>query len=245
MAGPRSGRPGGAFRRPAIISIGVTSTSGARSDPIWSALLIDHLDGWISALAVAGEIVVGLVFARAAIPKLTHPRRFTAQVTAYGMLPRSASPAVASVIVATEICVVLSLLVGVAITSIGGLLLAGTVSSVFMAATLWQLRHGRDVACGCFDADEHVSGRSILRLALLLTLIAVLLVIAVSAGPVLSAATFLSTTDGARALGTALAAAAIISIGKSALALYDVIALTSSPGRPSSRAARRRGEGGG
>ncbi len=195
-------------------------------------------------LAVAGEIVVGLVFVRAAFPKLMHPNRFSAQVIAYGMLPRPASRAIAPVIVASEVCVAVLVLFGAANESTVGLFIGAAASCLFLVVTIWEIRRGRDIACGCFGAEERVSGRSILRLFLLLGLIASLLALAVADGPLPSVATFL-LDGGPRALATALVASAILGLGKSGLALYDVVMMSSSLGPTGSRPAQRRGDEGG
>jgi uncharacterized membrane protein YphA (DoxX/SURF4 family) len=133
-----------------------------------------------SHLALAMQISLGIVFLFSALPKLRHPQRFAQNVTAYNILPNKAATAFSWLVIASEAFVAITLLSGLW-TEASVLLVIGLLL-IFIAAVAINLKRGRRIDCGCFgDANEQISLRALTRLLLLLGL-AMLLVVASSAG---------------------------------------------------------------
>lgn len=113
------------------------------------------------------QAVLGTVFFLAAVGKLRRPSRFVAAVGGYELVPSALIAPLSIGLMVTESVVSLSLLSGwlldVGTSAAGALLLA------FAAAISINLRRGRHVPCGCFgSAGERISGRTLVRLAMLI-----------------------------------------------------------------------------
>jgi hypothetical protein len=122
------------------------------------------------------QVTVGLVFAAAVVPKLTRPGVFAATVAAYKIVPAQTARWLAPVIMAAEAFIAIALVTG----WVAGAALHGALVLVllFSGAVAWSLWRGRRIACGCFGGPgEEISGRSLIRLALLLGATVVLLVL--------------------------------------------------------------------
>ncbi len=118
-------------------------------------------------LAYAAQLAVGLVFALSTAAKLRHPALTMRNVEAYRLVPARVLPGFAAGLIVGELAVALGLLGGRGRSP--ALLLALIILIVFFAATTIVLRQGRRVPCGCFgEQTEEVTGRSLMRLVLLI-----------------------------------------------------------------------------
>jgi hypothetical protein len=146
-------------------------------------------------LAYGIQLSLGTVFLVAVVPKLRRPRAFAETVVRYGVVSAQRSHAIAVLLIAIESFLAFAFLsgwlLGVAV------LLAAVTLIVFFGAVAVNLRRGRSIPCGCFgEADEHISGRSLIRLTgLLAAVISVALLAGFSRAPTVTIASLLS--DGA------------------------------------------------
>jgi hypothetical protein len=124
-------------------------------------------------VAHALQLVLGLVFAVSALAKLRDPRAFARTVRGYALLPSPLVGAAAAVVIGAEAALAVALVTGW-LTAVA-VPVAGALIVVFLAAVAVNLRRGNRVTCGCFGADEAISGATVVRLAALLTLVVVLL----------------------------------------------------------------------
>lgn len=127
-------------------------------------------------LAHAIQLVLGVVFLLAAVPKIRRPRRFARTVAGYRLLSKSIAPLAARGLVAVESALAVTLLAGwltaVAVPVATGMFL------IFLAATTHTVRQGRRIPCGCFgDSGELVSPRTMVRLTVLSAVAMVLLML--------------------------------------------------------------------
>lgn len=122
------------------------------------------------------QLSLGIVFLVAAAPKVRRPSAFAATVAAYGIVPARVVRGIALTLITVESFLALAFLSGWYVT-IAFPLAAIALSSFFLAAAL-NLHRGRTVPCGCFgDGGEVISARSLVRLATLMGLLALLLVL--------------------------------------------------------------------
>lgn len=131
--------------------------------------------------AHAIQLALGAVFLLAVVPKLRRPKRFARTVAGYRLLPRSLAPVAAHGLLAAESVLALTLLTGW-LTAVAVPLAIATLA-VFLAAAGYTLSRGRRIPCGCFgNANELLSARTLVRLALLLGAAALLLVFRLTTG---------------------------------------------------------------
>jgi Methylamine utilisation protein MauE len=122
------------------------------------------------------QLALGFVFLLGAMSKLRQPGTFTRTVVRYRLLPSGLTSPIALGLIGLESFLAVSLLTG------WGLRLALPVAVVslliFSAAVAINLRRGRRIPCGCFgDSSEVLSVRTLVRLSMLLTAAAMLLVL--------------------------------------------------------------------
>jgi hypothetical protein len=198
--------------------------------------MLDSQAQMLSILEGGGGLVLALIFARSAVPKLLHPRRFTRVVLDYDVLPRSLSIAFAPTVIAAELLIAVSILLGVGIQPLLGMMAATVMAGSFLLITALQLHRGRTVVCGCFSLDERISSRSIVRLVLLLSLSSAVLVMAIVRTAPTSVATALTGAPNPVAvLGVTMVSVVLLALGKGILAIYDTSQLSfsgESGGRP-------------
>ena len=165
-------------------------------------------------LAYALQLVLGAVFAAAAIPKLRRPKHFTGVVAGYELLPRGAAGVVAPLVIAVELLLAVAFLTGWALAP--ALVAAVLLVGVFLWATRLNLRRGREIECGCFGATgERISPRSLTRQGLLLG--GMLVLAALVATPGVDAVT--PGWLGARGSGAGTYVVSVAGIGVALLAL--------------------------
>lgn len=108
------------------------------------------------------QLVLGIVFLRAALGKLRSPRHFVDTVKDYELLPTKVAEVTAFLIIPTEFALAAAFLSGV------GLVLAIPASVIVLAAFLTavsvNLLRRHEVECGCFGGAETISGGSAARL---------------------------------------------------------------------------------
>lgn len=113
--------------------------------------------------------VLALVLLASAASKLRSAgalHQFAAVVVSYELLPRAIAVAWSRLVPVIELAIAVILFTGMA--SYGALALIPLLGS-FAVAVAINLIRGRSVACGCFGADEAITGRTLARLALLIT----------------------------------------------------------------------------
>lgn len=122
---------------------------------------------WTAYLGQSLQLLLGAVFFGAALGKLKRPSRFVVALRDYELIPPALSRPVASIVVAIELVVAISLLTGWALGA--SVPLAIVVLLAFAAAVSVNLRRGRVVPCGCFGSvSERISLRTLARIGLLL-----------------------------------------------------------------------------
>jgi Methylamine utilisation protein MauE len=130
-------------------------------------------------LAYSLQLSLGCVFLLAALPKLSRPGVFTRTIAEYRLVPRPIAGAVALVVIATECFLAFAFVTGWMTPA--ALLLAATTLLAFSAAVAINLRRGRRISCGCFGGEsERISGRSLVRLSMLLAAVLLLAVVPAS-----------------------------------------------------------------
>ena len=123
------------------------------------------------ALALC-RIVVGGLFLYAASTKLPDMATFAGEVANYRMLPATAVPFVAALVVGVEVVAGIALVVGVfarpAAIAISALMV------VFIVGLTQALLRGIDLRCGCFGGDDVATWWTVVRdVAILLPALAV------------------------------------------------------------------------
>ena len=107
------------------------------------------------------RVVLGALFAWAAVAKLPDMAAFAQDVANYRLVPPLLVPWVASAVVGIELLAGLALISGVmarpAALVIGGLL------AVFTGFLAQALLRGIDLRCGCFGGDEPASWWTVVR----------------------------------------------------------------------------------
>jgi Methylamine utilisation protein MauE len=127
-------------------------------------------------LSYAVELSLGIVFLLAAITKVRHPSAFVRTVARYRLVPGRMTRATAFLLIATEAFLAFAFLTGW--TTEIALPLAAAVLVVFSIAAAVNLRRGRRIPCGCFGGEtEHISARSLVRLAMLMAAVLALEVV--------------------------------------------------------------------
>jgi hypothetical protein len=127
------------------------------------------------------EIALGLVFALSSATKVYRPRAFVRAVAAYELLPRQLVVPFSAIVITAEVALAATLLGGAAMAVAAPTAVA--LLSTFMAAVAMNLWRGRHNACGCFGADDRISGRTVARLAALLAAAAIAWLLEVAAAP--------------------------------------------------------------
>lgn len=126
--------------------------------------------------SMVAQVALGLLFSWSFVGKARSPSRFISTVVSYELLPPRLARLAGWLLIPAELFVAVTLTFGVA-DRVGGLLALGLLL-VFAVAVGISWRRGRDHACGCFDSEERISGHSLVRLAVLIPLGAI-----VVAGP--------------------------------------------------------------
>lgn len=112
------------------------------------------------------NLVLGVVFLAASIPKIVYPYEFLSNVYAYGLLSRDNGIYVSVMLPWLEFLVGASLVTG--ILANGALILASFLCAFFVFVQVWAFAYGLEIACGCFLGQEMISYVSIGRTVLLL-----------------------------------------------------------------------------
>ena len=106
--------------------------------------------------SVAAGACLTLVFAQAAVHKVTDFGSFMGFVADYQIVPKSIETAVARAVVAVEMALVVLLIIDA--TRIIGAMLAMILLSGYAAAIAINLRRGRvQILCGCGGAPQYLS----------------------------------------------------------------------------------------
>ena len=124
--------------------------------------------------AVAICWIVGLVFAAAAVPKITHPAEFALAIYRYQLVPHVAINVLAVFLPWLELICAAALLFRPRLRP-GALVLILLMLAVFTTAISINLYRGIDIACGCFSvnaAKGHLGWLSLVRNATLITIAA-------------------------------------------------------------------------
>ncbi len=114
--------------------------------------------------------VLGLVFAAAAVPKITHPAEFALAVYRYQLVPHDAINVLAVFLPWLEVVCAAALLFRPRLRT-GALVLVLLMLAVFTTAISINLYRGIDIACGCFSvnaAKGHLGWLSLVRNAALI-----------------------------------------------------------------------------
>lgn len=136
----------------------------------------------LSMGSVSAAACLTLVFAQAALHKVTDFGSFTGFVADYQIVPKSLETAVARAVVAVEMALVLMLIIDG--TRIIGALLALILLLIYAAAIAINLHRGRvQILCGCGGAPQRLSGPLVARNVVLAAL-AVIVVYVVVREPV-------------------------------------------------------------
>jgi hypothetical protein len=179
------------------------------------------------------QLALGFVFLLGATSKLRQPSAVTRSVVRYRLLPSGLARPAALGLIALESFLAVSLLTGWALE----LALPTAVASLLMfsAAVAINLVRGRQVPCGCFgDSSEMLSVRTLVRLSMLLTAAAVLLVLDLAGTPALTVSLVVAGGwDGfVAALQSAALAAFLLLVGLWLLNLPEVWWLLRGSARP-------------
>lgn len=122
----------------------------------------------MSSLVYSLQLAIAAVFAFAALSKLRAPRHMALSIREYQMLPERAVPLAAAFLVLCELAIAALLFSGYGVRI--ALTLAVLTIVAFSVGVLVNLRRGRRIACGCFGSTaETLSGRTVARLLVLLT----------------------------------------------------------------------------
>ncbi len=204
-------------------------------------------DTWMTLMTGAGQLTVGLVFARSGFPKLTRMREFTEQVAGYEIVRGRAATLAGIGLVICEVASATALIVGSAPElSVVGMLLAGMACVVFLCATGLALHRRRKIACGCFGRDEVISGHTFARLVLLALLAGSMLLLWTQHPAALGLVG--AMMNGQSIMGEALVilgAILLLLLGKLLLAFLDLASMSQLVRPPAGTSAvieRRKGE---
>lgn len=104
-----------------------------------------------SSILAAARLVLGVVFLVSSISKAGKPRRFTAIIAAFRLMPRAWVHAITFILIGVEFVVAVLLIIGWQSRVIA--VLCGLLLIVFTIAVIINLLRGRtDLECGCFGA---------------------------------------------------------------------------------------------
>ncbi len=103
-------------------------------------------------MGLAARLVLGGVFAWAAVTKLPDLRTFAEEVANYQLLPSALVPLAAVAFVGLELASAAALLVGRWVRAAS--LLCGAMLVVFIVALTQALVRGIDLRCGCFGGAD-------------------------------------------------------------------------------------------
>jgi len=127
-----------------------------------------NITGWQGHLWLGfiARIYLGLIFVAASWHKILDPQIFALDIATYQLLPLWAVNGFALVLPWVELLAGTMLLVGVRIRTAA--LLIALMMLGFMAALVWALYLGLDMACGCFasqavTADDPISWHTVVR----------------------------------------------------------------------------------
>jgi membrane protease YdiL (CAAX protease family) len=122
----------------------------------------------VSNLAYSLQLALAAVFAFAALSKLRTPGRIAQSIQEYKILPERAASLAAVLLFLCELAIAALLFSGYGVQI--GLTLAVLTILAFFVGVLVNLHRGRRIPCGCFGStDETLSGRTVARLVVLLT----------------------------------------------------------------------------
>jgi uncharacterized membrane protein YphA (DoxX/SURF4 family) len=118
----------------------------------------------------AAQILIGLVFIAAALPKIGDPESFASAVHNYRLLPMVLENLVAITLPWIELVAGLALILG--LRARAGGLIASLMMVVFTIAVAVSLARGLDVECGCFGTGDasRIGLRKLVENVLLLVL---------------------------------------------------------------------------
>jgi hypothetical protein len=182
------------------------------------------------------QLSLGIVFLVAAAPKVRRPGAFAATVAEYRIVPTVLVRAVALTLIALESFLALAFLSGWLVPI--AFPLAALALSAFFLSVAVNLHRGRTIRCGCFgDTREAISGRSLVRLAALMVVLAVLLVSRSAGLPGVTVASLVASGATGFAYVAQMGAVAIfvLLVGQWILALPEVASIVragSSRGSP-------------
>jgi uncharacterized membrane protein YphA (DoxX/SURF4 family) len=100
----------------------------------------------------ACQVVTGIVFLWAALPKIGDPQLFAVHVHNFRLVPVAAENLVAMTLPWIELVAALSLVLG--IRSRSGAFVSLALLVVFTAAVGAAVARGLDIECGCFGTDD-------------------------------------------------------------------------------------------
>jgi hypothetical protein len=133
-------------------------------------------------LASCGYLVLSAVLGVSAVTKLRHPRVLAGQIQRYRIVPRGLAGPAGAALAVTEAGAAL-LLAGPG-TRLAGLVLAGALTGLFLAAMSLALARGLRITCACFGGTgelDTVGRSSLVRTALLGVIVAASLLARTSA----------------------------------------------------------------
>jgi protein-disulfide isomerase len=121
-------------------------------------------------VATAGRVTLAVVFALAALAKITDPQATVRSVRAYDLLPNTLATAVGRGLPAFELVLAISLLAGLALRFTGAV--AAGLLTVFLIGIISADARGLRIECGCFGnggptANPHYGGEIARDFALL------------------------------------------------------------------------------
>jgi putative oxidoreductase len=119
------------------------------------------------------QLLIGLLFALAALGKLGDLQSFAVEVHNFRLMPLAVEHLVAMTLPWVELVAALALLLGVRARS--GAMVAAALMSLFTIAVLIAMARGLDIECGCFGTADgtRVGGVKFLENAGMLALAAV------------------------------------------------------------------------
>ena len=133
-------------------------------------------------LASCGYLVLIAVLGVSAAAKLRHPRVLAGQIERYRIVPRHLAGLAGAALALTEAAA--ALLLAWPLTRLAGLVLAGGLTGLFLAAMSLALARGQRIPCACFGGTgelDTVGWPSLLRAGLLGVIAAASLLAQISA----------------------------------------------------------------
>lgn len=108
---------------------------------------------WLRILVIAGTLVAGVAFIRAALPKIEDPEKFAMTIYLYDAIPETAVNAVAIYLPWLELLCGAALLLMPRRRPAAGLLIAGMLL-VFTGLMVSVIARGIVIDCGCFSVGD-------------------------------------------------------------------------------------------